>query len=88
MNSNPNANSNPNSKQIKIGNYSLGTTIGKGNSSVVKMATHSITKQKVAIKMFDKSALDQEKQLRLQREIESMKHLKHHQNIIKLYEVF
>ena len=41
---------------------------------------------KVAIKMFDKSALDHEKQLRLHREIESMKRLKH-QNIIRLYEV-
>lgn len=73
-------------KQIKIGNYVLGMTIGKGNSAVVKLATHTITKQKVAIKMFDKSGLDSEKQLRLRREIESMKRLKH-KNIIRLYEV-
>jgi hypothetical protein len=38
---------NPNGKQIKIGNYLLGTTIGKGNSAVVKLATHVITQQKV-----------------------------------------
>ena len=39
---------NPSStKQIKIGNYILGTTIGKGNSAVVKIATHSIIKHKV-----------------------------------------
>jgi hypothetical protein len=35
-----------NGKQIKIGNYVLGTTIGKGNSAVVKMATHVITQEK------------------------------------------
>ena len=35
------------SKQIKIGNYILGKTIGKGNSAVVKIATHAILKQKV-----------------------------------------
>ena len=34
-------------KQIKIGNYLLGTTIGKGNSAVVKIATHVLTRQKV-----------------------------------------
>ncbi|CAF0819842.1 unnamed protein product [Brachionus calyciflorus] len=76
-----------NSKQIKIGNYLIGNTIGKGNSAVVKVATHSLTKHKVAIKIFDKSVLDTDKQLRLKREIESMKHLKKHQNIIKLYEI-
>lgn len=77
----------PNSKQIKIGNYILGNTIGKGNSAVVKIAIHSMTKQKVAIKIFDKSVLDNEKQLRLKREIDSMKQLKKHPNIIKLYEI-
>ncbi len=41
---------------------------------------------KVAIKMFDKCGLDEEKQLRLRREIDSMKLLKH-ENIIRLYEV-
>ena len=34
-------------RKIKIGNYLLGMTIGKGNSAVVKVATHTITKQKV-----------------------------------------
>lgn len=41
---------------------------------------------KVAVKMFDKSVLDSDKQLRLMREIESMKHLKH-PNIIRIYEI-
>jgi serine/threonine-protein kinase SIK3 len=91
-NSNPQINSsstngNSNAKQIKIGNYILGTSIGKGTSAVVKVATHALTKQKVAVKMFDRSVLDEEKQLRLLREIDSMKRLKH-QNVIRLYEVF
>jgi serine/threonine protein kinase len=75
-----------NAKQIKIGNYILGRTIGKGNSAVVKIASHAIIKQKVAVKMFDKSVLDSDKQSRLKREIESMKKLKH-PNIIRIYEV-
>jgi serine/threonine-protein kinase SIK3 len=81
-----NSSSSINAKQIKIGNYILGTSIGKGTSAVVKVATHALTKQKVAVKMFDRSVLDEEKQLRLLREIDSMKRLKH-QNIIRLYEV-
>lgn len=40
----------------------------------------------MAIKIFDKNALDVEKQVRLRREIDSMKRLKH-PNIIRLYEV-
>jgi serine/threonine protein kinase len=77
---------NNNNKQIKIGQYLLGTTIGKGNSAVVKLATHCLTRQKVAIKMFDKSGLDADKQLRLKREIDSMKRLRH-ENVIRLFEV-
>jgi serine/threonine-protein kinase SIK3 len=74
------------SKQIKIGNYVIRATIGKGNSAIVKLATHAITKQKVAIKMFDRSSLDNEKCIRLKREIDSMKKLDH-PNIIQLIEV-
>jgi serine/threonine-protein kinase SIK3 len=74
-------------KPIPIGNYLLRSTIGKGNSAVVKLATHALTKQKVAIKMFDRSGLDADKTLRLKREIDTMKRLRH-PNIIQLYEVF
>lgn len=52
---NPNSNNDTNvggnsncvNKKIKIGNYLLGKTIGKGNSAVVKVAVHTLTKQKV-----------------------------------------
>jgi hypothetical protein len=37
-----------NGKKIKIGNYFLGKTIGKGNSAVVKVAVHGLTKQLVS----------------------------------------
>lgn len=73
-------------KLISLGSYGLKTTIGKGNSAVVKLAVHGLTKQKVAIKMFDRNGLDHDKSFRLKREIESMKRLKH-PNIIQLYEV-
>ncbi len=76
----------PKPKQIKIGNYIIRATIGKGNSAIVKLATHTITKQKVAIKMFDRSTLDNDKCIRLKREIDSMKKLDH-PNIIQLVEV-
>ena len=84
-NSNTNANTPPH-RQIKIGNYILGATIGIGNSAVVKLATHVLTRQKVAVKMFEKSNMDMEKELRLRREIDSMKRLKH-QHIVRLYEI-
>jgi hypothetical protein len=35
------------SRQMKIGNYFLERTIGKGNFAVVKLATHCDTHQKV-----------------------------------------
>lgn len=73
-------------KSIALGNYALKTTIGKGHSAVVKLATHVYTKQKVAIKILDRNGLDGDKSLRLKREIESLKNLRH-QNIIQLYEV-
>jgi serine/threonine-protein kinase SIK3 len=79
-------NSQKKQKSIALGNYALKTTIGKGNSAVVKLATHVYTKQKVAIKMFDRSGLDNDKSIRLKREIDSMKRVRH-SNIIQLYEV-
>jgi len=44
------------------------------------------TKQKVAIKILDRSGLDGDKSIRLKHEIDSLKNLRH-PNIIQLYEV-
>ena len=46
---NSSSSSGNNGKPIKIGNYLIDTTIGKGNSAVVKVATHVITQEKVFI---------------------------------------
>ena len=69
--------------KLKIA-YGILNQISKSVWAIKFLIEHLILK--VAIKMFDKCGLDEEKQLRLRREIDSMKLLKH-ENIIRLYEV-
>ncbi|RNA29688.1 Serine threonine- kinase NIM1 [Brachionus plicatilis] len=69
-----------------VGFYRIGSEIGIGNFSKVKLGLHLLTKEKVAIKILNKIKLDDKTQRLLLREISSMQKL-HHPHIIRLYEV-
>ncbi|KAL7636620.1 UNVERIFIED_CONTAM: hypothetical protein RMT77_013397 [Armadillidium vulgare] len=67
------------------GLYELHETVGSGGFAKVKVATHVLTGDKVAIKIMDKKQLGEDLP-RIHLEIEAMKHLSH-QHICKLYQV-
>lgn len=71
----------------KIGSYVLGKTIGEGTFGKVKMATHLLTGERVAIKILEKERIvDVADVERVSREIHILKLIRH-PNIIQLYEV-
>ncbi|KAJ3165319.1 MAP microtubule affinity-regulating kinase 1 [Irineochytrium annulatum] len=70
-----------------IGNYEIIKTVGEGSFARVKLATHRLTNQRVAIKVIDKDKLPDEYSLRnIHREAQIMR-LLDHPNIIQLFEV-
>ncbi|EYB99318.1 hypothetical protein Y032_0123g1141 [Ancylostoma ceylanicum] len=69
----------------RIGFYRLGKELGAGNFSKVKLGIHVLTKEKVAIKIMDRTKMDTKAQRLLEREIKSMEQM-HHPNIIRLFE--
>lgn len=73
-------------KLVRVGYYELEKTIGKGNFAVVKLATHIVTKTKVAIKIIDKTALDEENLTKIFRETAILKKLRH-PHITRLYQL-
>ncbi|KAG0706690.1 kinase-like domain-containing protein [Suillus ampliporus] len=71
----------------KLGEYTVIQDIAEGTFGKVKMATHTITGQKVAMKFISKAVIHMTKtKTRVQREVEYMRTLRH-PHIIKLYEV-
>ena len=69
-----------------VGNYEFIKTLGEGNFAKVKLARHAPTGLEVAIKIIDKSQLDEKKLSKLYREVRIMKLLRH-PHIVRLYEV-
>nr|XP_057920649.1 serine/threonine-protein kinase NIM1 isoform X2 [Doryrhamphus excisus]XP_057920650.1 serine/threonine-protein kinase NIM1 isoform X2 [Doryrhamphus excisus]XP_057920651.1 serine/threonine-protein kinase NIM1 isoform X2 [Doryrhamphus excisus] len=70
----------------RVGFYKVRGEIGHGTFSRVKMAFHALTKDKVALKILDKTRLDTHAQRLLSREVSSMDSMQH-PNVIRLYEV-
>ncbi|KAF7266508.1 hypothetical protein GWI33_020189 [Rhynchophorus ferrugineus] len=80
------AKSSPVEKLIRVGYYELEKTIGKGNFAVVKLATHIVTRTKVAIKIIDKTVLDEENLTKIFRETAILKKLRH-PHVTRLYQL-
>ena len=70
-----------------INNYQIKEIIGEGMFGKVRLAIHLLTKEKVAIKIFDKGKLKTQKEKEyIEREIAILKRLNHY-NTIKLYNI-
>ena len=67
--------------------FKIGRKLGEGNFSTVKLATHSLTEEQVAIKILEKTRIaKKEDKIRINREIEIMKKVNHY-NIARLYQI-
>ena len=71
-----------------LGDYIIKKTIGKGTFSKVKLGIHKETKQKVAIKILEKSAIVEKDDLeRIIREMTILNQIDHI-NVIKVYDIY
>lgn len=74
-------------KVKNLGQFILGEKLGEGTFGVVRLATHILTGEKVAVKILDKrKILEDADKTRIEREIKILK-LMRHNNIIHLYYV-
>ena len=70
-----------------LGNYILQKTIGEGTFGKVKLGIHTLTGEKVAIKILEKDLITDVSDVeRVSREIHILKVIRH-PNIIQLYEI-
>lgn len=73
--------------QQRIGLYNVIKTLGEGSFGKVKLATHQVTKQEVALKIISrKKLISRDMAGRVEREIQYLQLLRH-PHIIKLYTV-
>jgi 5'-AMP-activated protein kinase catalytic alpha subunit len=74
----------------EVGRFVVGRTMGEGTFGVVKLATHTITREKVALKILSKTKMDELKIRRemVQREIDSLRLCRAHPHLIWLYDVY
>ncbi|OMJ93507.1 hypothetical protein SteCoe_3480 [Stentor coeruleus] len=79
---------NSSQKKVKIiGHYILGKSIGEGTFGKVKLGTHTLTEEKVAVKILEKERIKDVSDVeRVAREIHILKLIRH-PNIIQLYEI-
>ena len=71
----------------QIGQYRIGRALGEGTFGTVRLGQHMETKQRVAIKILEKTKIAQMSDVgRVAREIKILESIKH-PNIIELYEV-
>ncbi|XP_022575191.2 CBL-interacting serine/threonine-protein kinase 17 isoform X1 [Brassica napus] len=74
-------------KEMRVGKYELGKTLGEGNSANVKLARDTVSGQSFAVKIIDKSRISRlNVSLQIKREIRTLKVLKH-PNVVRLHEV-
>lgn len=68
------------------GLYDLDKVLGKGHYGIVRLARHVFTGLEVAVKVIDKTKLDQRETEHLLKEVQCMK-LVRHPNVVRLYQV-
>lgn len=69
-----------------MGAYKFIKDIGRGNFSKVKLATHQLTRDNVAVKIVDRARLDARAQRMLSSEVLTLESM-HHPNVLRLFEV-
>merc|ERR1719449_518821 len=70
-----------------IGHYILGKTIGEGTFGKVKLGTHILTGEKVAVKVLEKERIVEVADVeRVAREVYILKLIRH-QHVVQLYEI-